>query len=343
MDFRKLFVRYFVPHKHNAYRPHFLRLKTVGITAGIILALFLVAVAADRIVIKSNSPQAAAVIVATLVDLANSDRTQNNLPSLTVNPTLERVAQLKAADMAAKEYFSHDSPDGRDPWYWFTLAGYDFSYAGENLAVYFSDSTEVNTAWMNSPEHRANLLNSHFTEIGIAVVQGVYQGHQTTYVVQEFGTSPRVAKAVTSPTPANPSAAPATTAPTTGGTPAVKAATTEKPKVKVIMQDENFIAVKNENAPTPAAPIPAASAPEAPARNPLSATLSRVATSPRTDLRFVYELIGAIILLALILEIGIELKRQHPHRIVLGLSLIGFMVVLLYVGQAAVSGQLLIA
>ncbi len=62
---------------------------------------------------------------------------------LAVNPVLERAAQAKADDMAAKSYFSHNSPDGVTPWFWLNQAGYVFTYAGENLAANFSDSIDV--------------------------------------------------------------------------------------------------------------------------------------------------------------------------------------------------------
>ena len=51
----------------------------------------------------------------------------------------------------------------------------------------FSDSQDVTNAWMNSPEHRANILSGDFTQIGIATAAGIYEGHETTYVVEEFG------------------------------------------------------------------------------------------------------------------------------------------------------------
>jgi hypothetical protein len=90
--------------------------------------------------------------------------------------------------MASKGYFEHTSPQGLTPWYWFENVGYNFSYAGENLAVNFSDSRDVTNAWMNSPEHRANILSGDFTQIGIATAQGVYNGQQVVFVVEEFGT-----------------------------------------------------------------------------------------------------------------------------------------------------------
>src|SRR5665213_688323 len=113
-----------------------------------------------------KSAQLAAVISATLVDLTNQDRETNQLNGLTISPLLVEAAQAKANDMAANGYFAHISPSGLNSWYWFKQAGYDFSYAGENLAVDFTDSGDVNQAWLNSPEHRANILDSHFTQIG---------------------------------------------------------------------------------------------------------------------------------------------------------------------------------
>lgn len=129
----------------------------------------------------------AAVITAVLIDLANDSRVGAQAPHLTYNTQLQAAAQLKANDMAAKGYFAHQSPDGKMPWDWIALVGYPYVYAGENLAVDFNDSKEVNQAWLNSPTHRANLLNPHFTEIGIATAEGMYQGRPTTFVVQLFG------------------------------------------------------------------------------------------------------------------------------------------------------------
>jgi len=141
-----------------------------------------------------RSPQVAAVVSSVMVDLANGDRVSNNLPVLKINPELVAAAQAKANDMAARGYFAHVAPDGTDPWHWFAEAGYAFDYAGENLAIDFSDSGDVEKAWMNSPTHRENILSAHFTEIGIASAVGMYQGRMTTFVVQEFG-SPSIASA----------------------------------------------------------------------------------------------------------------------------------------------------
>jgi len=88
--------------------------------------------------------------------------------------------------MASKGYFAHYSPSGLSPWYWFTKAGYSYKKAGENLAVNFKDSDDVVRAWMNSPTHKANIVKEGYTEIGIGIAEGVYQGKKATFVVQLF-------------------------------------------------------------------------------------------------------------------------------------------------------------
>src|SRR3989338_1224480 len=182
---KRVIKKYIIPHKENEFKPHLLR------TAGILLTLVFVIGAffmsnLQRVMVRTND-LIASVLPAVLADLANVDRSASQIGSLRINPVLENAARLKAEDMAVRSYFAHYSPDGKSPWYWFTLAGYNFIYAGENLAVHFDDSVAVNIAWMNSPKHRENILNGRFTEIGVATARGVYQGRETVFVVQLFG------------------------------------------------------------------------------------------------------------------------------------------------------------
>lgn len=128
-----------------------------------------------------------AIYAAVLVNLTNQNRVAADVSELAVNPVLEKAAQMKADDMAAKSYFSHDTPDGKTPWYWLEQAGYKYSYAGENLAVNFQNSEDVETAWMNSRGHFLNIMNPKFTEIGIATSTGLYKGRVAVFVVQMFG------------------------------------------------------------------------------------------------------------------------------------------------------------
>jgi hypothetical protein len=101
---------------------------------------------------------------------------------------LSEAARQKAGDMFAFNYWAHVSPSGRTPWAFFTDVGYKYQYAGENLARDFRDPGAVVNAWMNSPSHRENIVNSKYQEIGVAVVDGTLQGVETALVVQLFGT-----------------------------------------------------------------------------------------------------------------------------------------------------------
>ncbi len=122
-----------------------------------------------------------------IVELTNSARGKNGLGALSTNSNLSSAAYSKANDMLEKDYFSHTSPTGTTPWDFISGAGYSYIYAGENLAIGYSDVNELFNAWMDSPTHRENILNSKFREIGVAVVSGEYQGSETIVVVQEFG------------------------------------------------------------------------------------------------------------------------------------------------------------
>jgi uncharacterized protein YkwD len=118
-----------------------------------------------------------------IVDLVNRDRISHGLPELSVSPLLSEAAYSKARDMVEKNYFAHTSPSGLSPWHWFQALGYDYSYAGENLAEGFSNAQELENSWMNSPKHRANILSPFYSQIGLAVVN---EG-ATSVVVQFFG------------------------------------------------------------------------------------------------------------------------------------------------------------
>lgn len=179
----------FVPSRHNQYHPHvFAR---TGLIAFLAVALaaegFLVAVVVSQ---QSGGNFLAAVEEGAVIALTNAQRKSDSLGSLTENKLLDQAAQTKADDMAAKGYFAHVTPDGRQPWDFIAAAGYDYEYAGENLAVRFTDSKDVVNAWMASPTHRENILKPQYRDIGIGIAQGTYQGQPATFVVQMFGTTP---------------------------------------------------------------------------------------------------------------------------------------------------------
>ncbi|MBI2048513.1 MAG: hypothetical protein HYT30_01130 [Parcubacteria group bacterium] len=196
---------YLKRHRKDADAPYLAGGVTIGVFSVVSVVLF-GASWFQSILVSSNN--FASVVSAVLVDLTNADRRGSGAEVLSVNPQLVAAAQAKANDMAQKGYFSHTGPDGREPWAWIQEAGYAYQHAGENLAIQFSDSAEVERAWLNSPKHRENLLSKHFTEIGVATAYGTYQGQPTTFVVQMFG-SPRVSQtASAAPTVTKPQAVP---------------------------------------------------------------------------------------------------------------------------------------
>ena len=124
-----------------------------------------------------------------VLSYTNSARAQNGgLPALLYNTTLEQSAQMKLDDMFAKQYFEHVSPTGVGPSDLAKTAGYAYVVVGENLALgNFENNAKLVDAWMASPGHRANILNVHYQEIGIAVGKGMYEGRETWLAVQSFG------------------------------------------------------------------------------------------------------------------------------------------------------------
>lgn len=133
------------------------------------------------------TPAKAAISSGGLISLANSARAAAGVHQLTTNSALSSSAYAKAKDMLKYDYFAHTSPQGKTPWSFIKGAGYSYIYAGENLAIDFSSTTAVHNAWMASSSHRSNILDTDFTEIGIAVISGEFQGRNTMVVVQHFG------------------------------------------------------------------------------------------------------------------------------------------------------------
>lgn len=179
--------RFFVPSEENGYRPNSLEARASAIMLLLIMCTFAIA-NVHAILLVSSDWFVGSIIPAALITMTNEQRDTEALPTLARSTILDTAAQMKADDMARYSYFAHESPDGITPWHWFEKAGYTYAYAGENLAVHFSDSEEVVKAWMNSPGHRANIMASNYREIGIGTAKGTYKGTPTVYVVQFFGT-----------------------------------------------------------------------------------------------------------------------------------------------------------
>jgi hypothetical protein len=142
-----------------------------------------------------------------LQSATNSQRSQNGgLSGLTINSKLNSAAQAKADDMVARNYWSHNTPDGKEPWTFMDAAGYSYQKAGENLAYGFTTSNDTVIGWMNSPGHRANILDTSYKEVGFGYANStdfVGTGQETIVVAMygnPMGSAP--AAAVNTSTPA---------------------------------------------------------------------------------------------------------------------------------------------
>jgi len=152
-------------------------------------------VIAVPVALPSSSLYSSAINAKNIVELTNQTRKNLGLEPLSVSDKLAIAATNKAKDMVTKSYFAHTSPDGKTPWVWIKDVGYQYSYAGENLAVHFYEAEDVDAGWMASPTHRANIVNANYTEIGVGTASGIFDGVNSTFVVQMFG---RPALALTS-------------------------------------------------------------------------------------------------------------------------------------------------
>ncbi len=181
----KFVLRSVYPHEHNNHRPW--AIQSLGLATFMVLLLFFQVFA--NVGSSSNKILGFATNISdpAVISLTNLERKSQGLLALKPNSDLAKAASFKAADMFADDYWAHFAPDGTSPWHWFGLVGYEYTWAGENLARDFATSSGVVTAWMASSGHRANILNSNFTEIGVSVDDGNFQGEDTTLVVQLFG------------------------------------------------------------------------------------------------------------------------------------------------------------
>jgi Cysteine-rich secretory protein family len=163
-----------------------------------------------------------------LLSSTNTKRSANGKQSLTINSKLSNAAQAKANDMVARNYWSHNTPDGQEPWVFVDAAGYSYQKAGENLAYGFATSFDTVNGWMNSASHKANMLDGDFTEVGFgyANANNYVNTGQETIVVAMYA-KPQVAAATT----------------TTSSEPVKSSTGTVKKSQTLITEDENKTAV----------------------------------------------------------------------------------------------------
>lgn len=318
---------HFVPSAHNSHRPHILRNSWLLF----FLALSLMAegfLVSNLIVRQTSEHFLAAVVPGEVIALTNSERHSYQMGDLRENPLLGAAAQAKADDMAAKGYFSHLGPDGAQPWVWIEGAGYMYQYAGENLAARFIDSQDVVSAWMASPSHRENVLKPTYTEIGVGVAQGMYQGQSTTFVVQYFATP--LAFAQPAPAPASPASglpgsdappvATAATAPEPEVVPAVTAPVGALPAIQVLGADVGPTAVKPSLTQT------------------VVRSVQHIQAEPLMTTQGILGIIAMILVLALLLAFFMHIHIQSPQMLASGAFVVLFVLVLVGANNTFLSG-----
>lgn len=324
--------KYFIPHGKNDYKPHFLRHRSA------ILVLFLVLIVelsflVQVFVVFDKTSFLASVLPGVLTTLTNKERARSDAPPLIENNLLNQAAQLKANDMALHGYFAHTSPQGKTPWYWFDQVGYKYALAGENLAVNFFESRDVAEAWMDSPTHRANIMKKDYTEIGIGVATGTYEGRHTVFVAQLFGTplaipttpaasapavptQPAIKTTPEATTPATPKTPPVAPRAPTQTTPAVTPRTVATSPTEMQVLGEETTAIESASL-----------------FSQMKSFIEKVLASPREYVTYVYGGILLIVILALALAVFIKREFQHPDIIGRGAAIVAIIILLIFVNR----------
>lgn len=291
MKFLQHFKSFFVPHEHNNFEPHSMRSKVLLVVALCVVVLE-ISLFVGTLYVYRSTKYLAAVVPRSLIVLTNGVRQQQHISPLSTNELLTKAAVLKAEDMANRGYFSHVTPEGREPWYFLDKVSYPYTFAGENLAVNFIDSSDVVSAWIASPSHRENLLSQNYTDVGVGTAVGMYKGRKATFVVQYFAT------------------------------PEIRSA----PFAKSV--DGNSEDVVAHATPQSGVVAGAAIAPTAQAEH--LSFFETVLGSPRSALQVVYVSVLVVALIALALSVFIKIHIQSLASVVKASALISLLIVFIF-------------
>ncbi len=182
-------------HKHTKdYLKHYYPFLPLLLSIGVLLTVITNPIIGGRH--KSVLAYSTNVTQSTLLDDTNAERSKNGVISLSSSTLLAQAAQTKANDMIARDYWSHTTPEGNQPWTFVAGVGYNYEKAGENLAFGFDSSAEVIKGWMNSPTHRANMLDNVFTEVGFGTANSTdFNGNGPSTVVVAMYATPSTTSA----------------------------------------------------------------------------------------------------------------------------------------------------
>lgn len=182
----KFIYHYLVPHKGNNHRSKILHNSSL-----LVIVILLLFSSWFSIIVNKTSPHILGISYSIsdqeLLILVNEQRINNGREPLKMNDRLSKAAQGKANHMLTNNYWAHFAPDDTTPWKFIVDSGYNYIYAGENLAKGFVNAQDAVTAWMNSSTHRDNILSDQYKDVGFAIVEGNLQGEDTVLIVEMFG------------------------------------------------------------------------------------------------------------------------------------------------------------
>lgn len=184
----------------------------------VLFCLLIVWQAASILLLPKGSLSASDLTSENILRAVSAERTLRNLNALNSDTRLSSAAQYKAGDMISRRYFSHTDPEGNYIWGKIVEAGYTpYLQLGENLAIEFYNTESLVSAWMNSPTHRANILNEGFKDQGAGLAFGKpEQGQYYSSIANTFGAllaAKKESAALGKTEPSQPLPAPKTTAP----------------------------------------------------------------------------------------------------------------------------------
>ena len=183
---KEFLLHLFIPRESNNHRSKVLHHSNLLLT---IVFLFLAGFFIQSLKVSFPSVLGVKVDISAeeLLLLTNKQRQGNSVVPLALNEKLTEAAVKKADDMFGYDYWAHNSPTGKTPWVFIKSSGYKYVYAGENLARGFSSAQDIVKAWMESPDHRSNMLSSNYSDVGFAIKMGRLNGEETVLIVEMLG------------------------------------------------------------------------------------------------------------------------------------------------------------
>ncbi len=295
--------------------------------------------------------RASDLTIENILSAINHERSLRNLLTLNTDSRLSSAAQSKADDMQARHYFSHTDPEGNYIWPKIVAAGYTpYLELGENLAIEFYNTESLVNAWMNSPTHRANILNDGFKDQGMGLDFGNADiGQYHSVIANTFGTlavkktappPPAVKSQTTNPAPAPAPQTPAPAPQTTAAKPAPApqenptAGPTTTPSQLAIRGDESAGYALPQSSPPAESASSASPAPAAVAPSTNTQFSIPTAKNPQDLTRYLSLALAALIIVFIVSDIkdafknklaGLDKKINNLALLVLALLVLIFL------------------